>query len=452
MKLETVRILADNGEPLVITTEPAQDGVIIRREGCSPVLHQRHQAGEDLKRRLKFYPRPVTIDGSPLRRMSPPTRSEVMVLTPLELDTEGQKPQRSHLGTEHHGGMDNTIAGGVLIRLGEASILRMWDDSRPVRRYLSQLPGTAEHHGLLQVVELRTMMEIRADELHHLYQTPHGIALVERREIREAVNRRVRELEDRTISVPGMPAPYRGPVHLAALVPEEGDHSMVTPAPIRVMGTPAVLETGIFQGPDSHRGGEFVTVAQALYDGDSELVPVDANRCPGEYEGAEETAAEPVRITSAEFAFRPENPERVSMVESITMTVQTQDGRTVTAPARFHLSGGWSTRPSVRAVRGVVEEGEVLEAMKRAFWRDLEWNQPGEMEEERRRFEERMERLASHLFGDPRGAMEQELRNATDRFHTDLPRPPEPVTVTSRDGRITITMNPENNTEAENKA
>ena len=437
MNLRTLRVLADNGQSLDITNEPVEGGVMIQRKGFIPVTHLASDPLESLRSHLRYYPRPVRIDGQELMTRQAPNRSMVRVLTPLEMDIAEQEPQPLPMGPLIQSGLHNAIAGGVLIRIQTGRSPSGHGQKWRTSRYVSLMEGQTRHRSMLQIVELQTLMEIHSSELGQLHQGRHGIEIPRGFALDHEVWLRIRRTEERTISIAEMPPLYQGKVHRAALVSDEGDSSYIKPAPIAVSGTPVVITSG-FQ-----TGGEFVSITQALYDADTELVPVSGSEDPENYIRTEKTSGEPEEIVSAKFTFIPEEPDRLAMVDSITLSVQTRSGRTLEVPARFHLSGGWSNRISARAVRGATTQDEMLEAMMRAFWLCQDWESNQDEDERRDQFTQEMENLVSHLFGRSQQATRHELERIITRLSTDLPRPQEPVSITSRDGAITITMNPE---------
>ena len=430
MKIELLKLLADQGTPLELQTEQTEDGLLVRRDGYAPVNIKGSYAVDEFTASLTHYPRSAAINGQPIETSLPPTLSRISILRPAGMDLQEQQPLP--LDPEHPKG--NAVAGGVLVNISS----RVRSKGKPInqRQYLSLMPEYShQNHRRLAEVHLTTMMEIKTDELDQLKK---GTAIPTGSELEARVIQRVREIEERTIALPETPIPYPLRAPACVLLGEQGDWRYVRPAAIAVTGTPLVIEQKEY-GTD----GEFITTAQALYDNDADLVPVDLDRSPEQEKEEDPGEKENIqRTTSVEFEMVPEQPGKLALVDRITMRVTTNHGRVVEVPARFHLSGEYEDDISVRAVAGQIGVEELSELLVRTFWKEEDWSSRHEEEAARAGFEERMYNLATHVLGDNRKAIEQELRTALGRFYTNIPPPEEPVTVTSPDGFMNITMNP----------
>lgn len=433
MNLETLAVLADNRQELTISVEPDGPRAIIRRDGFPDVAHHAPLPIQDLTRILDLYPRTVRINGKAIRRRKPSGLSRASILRPAGPDIHSQDPVRLGLGAPAHEGRTNAVAGGVRVHL-VPSLMR---EAQPRAEYLSEPPGLgpAQYHNL-DIITLETLMEIQTDEIGELRQGSYGIEIPRDSSLAERVMERVQNAVKRTMELPGMPRMYRGEVFHHALIGEDGDRLHTEPAPIRVMGTPVLLPDEPFQD------GRYVSAADALLSSRSRMVPVSGTASRRQFMGAETFREPQARIVHTQFTFEPAEPRQVQAVESITLQATTNRGETLEAPARFSLDGGWDQPISIRvAQRSGVQQDELLRAMQRAFWHSQQWDSPYEEEAARYTFEQRMENLANYVTGDQSAALRAEIQQAADRFQTDLPQPEEPLTVTSRDGRITITIN-----------
>ena len=433
MRLEILKLLADRGAPLVLHTEEVPDGLLIGREGHPYVTMKGRYAMRELRNSLAHYPREVTIDGIVLEISPPPGYSQVSILRPAGMDTIGQAASPMDLGGKMPGAGLNTLAAGVLVHMKKSPYEKAINEGE----YLSGMPAHAQHHRRLAHVHLTTLMEIAPDELDELDDSAN---IPRESTLKDRMRERVREVEERTMALPGMPEQYQGRTYAYALVGNQGDRNYVRPTMIEVTGVPLLVNQTEY-GTD----GEFTSAVQAMYDNDTILVPVDPNEGSdaglGEDQDMEATA-------SVEFEMHPADAGRLERVERITMSLVTDGGRHISTPARFHLSGEFEDDITVRTVPGSMDLDELAEVLMRTFWREEDWSSRHEEEYARIQAQAHMRNIATHALGDNRLAIEQELSAFLNGFHTNVPSPDSPVTVTGKGGRLTITMNPEPRTAA----
>ena len=122
MNIKQLRLLADNGKPLVLTTTAWAGALWITRDEEVPVEYSRDMGGahESLEQALAHYPRRVTINGRKLETTPAPTSASVKVLEAPGYSTGRQHyhPFRPSVSPESEplGGRYNALAGGVLLQ------------------------------------------------------------------------------------------------------------------------------------------------------------------------------------------------------------------------------------------------------------------------------------------------------------------------------------------------
>ena len=147
-----------------------------------------------------------------------------------------------------------------------------------------------------------------------------------------------------------------------------------------------------------------------------------------------------------QFTFTPDTPDPfwcMEAVDDITMEFSIEgDDRLHQVPASFHLGGDDVSDKHVRFVPGQITTDELADFMVRGYWDDdySSWdNAKGELEV----LEQQMHTLATAALVDPVASFTGQLQELADGFFSEIPRPVRPVTVTSRDGRVTITVSPD---------
>ena len=124
------------------------------------------------------------------------------------------------------------------------------------------------------------------------------------------------------------------------------------------------------------------------------------------------------------------------------MRLELSDGSVHEVPCAFHAKGYEESSAEVRVVPGTVEHEELADFLFRAFWVDLDWRSWDSVKDDANDLTRRTVPLATHLLGDTREALLEELQQHADRFHPNVPLVQEEITVTSRDGRLQLTLNP----------
>ena len=440
MKLELIKLLADNGEPLEITTRETHDGTTVRR-GQTEITVRRGQTEITVKQKgqfermlrdsLRHYPREVRVNGERLETTPAPTDSMVEIMEHDGRNLEGYEFRMLH-PRERERRFD-MIVGGVGHYMKQS---HPYGDKSNERRYLTPMTRQARHHRGLSILRTTTVQVVRTGEIGELRESHGSPVIPEPSTLALTVREQMREKEEKTLAREGMPEIYRGEVFEYALTGEEGDDKYYKSAPIEVTGNPVMIQ--LEYGEEA----KLVSAASALYHADSEWVPVGMESGRHEYPGTQGVNREPLNA-EVEFIMDPPDAGKFDSVRSITVQVKAQDGRTLSVPAQFHISGEFEDQAEVRVARGAgIENGELTDALVQAYWKSQDWDSAYEEASARFGLERRMENLATHVLGDNRKALEKELLHHAGKFFTMIPAPAAPVSVTANDGRITITMHP----------
>ena len=431
MKLELIKLLADNGEPLEITTRETHDGTTVRRGQTEIMVRQKGQFEKMLRDSLRHYPREVRVNGERLETTPAPTDSMVEIMEHDGRNLDGYEFRMLH-PRERERRFD-MIVGGVGHHMTQS---HPYGDKSNERRYLTPMTRQARHHRGLSILRTTTVQVVLTEEIGELGESNGSPVIPGPSALALTIREQMRETEEKTLAREGVPEIYRGEVFEYALTGEEGDDKYYKPAPIEVTGTPIMIRT------EYGEEAKLVSAATALYHADSEWVPVWMESGRNEYAGTQSVNREPLNA-EVEFVMEPPDAGKFDSVRSITVRVKAQDGRTLSVPAQFHISGEFEDQAEVRVTRGSgIENGELTEALVQAYWKNHDWDSAYEEESARFRLERRMENLATHVLGDNRKALEKELLHHAGKFFTMIPAPAAPVSVTTNDGRITITMHP----------
>ncbi len=424
MNLELLALLARAPEPLDIELT----GITVAVNGDPPVRNLLgYKPEEQLARSLADYPAQVKINGRVVERNSaPPPDFRLKVTRPVEfnlarstkrqLDPATGEESPDYLGS-------NSRAGGVKFYSS------VGPDGRELEtaRYLSPEPG--KHGPFIPLTEVRIdpvnrlepgeMDSIRERSGSQVYIPPGS-------ELEARVRERRLETVQQAREHPGIPQPHHGPVYAYPLTAPGCEGGLHLPCAMAVAGTPVVIEC---DDP-----GEYVTAVQAILDSDCGMVPVHphAARCGSIDVPAPEN---PVRISGPWFVAddnRTDHPKTITMFARVGDEPQERK-----FPARIWISVDAVGDVDAKAVPGAMDLEQIENLLTRAL---AEPNDEQLEQDEMTRREEHTENLARHLAGDSRGAMEREIRRMLQEFDTPVPYPDEPLTVTSLDGRITVTV------------
>ena len=124
--------------------------------------------------------------------------------------------------------------------------------------------------------------------------------------------------------------------------------------------------------------------------------------------------------------------------EGRTVAATLADGTVLTHPCRCHIEGEWEDDLEINLNPEEISPEELAGMIRRACWNqdrehhEAEWETLGE----------NAMLLAEHRLGDSPKAALRELELLTERIRPLAPPQGEPLTYTSRSGRVTVTLNP----------
>ena len=446
--LETARALGYTGQPLELQvtadsgeTQGKSTFTVENRDGRQFPVRDGYNTLEsiikDLGSALRFYPAAVRINGDPVETGPFPDLAQVFI-TSYEENNRRYSSFNSHQpGPENPvpGGF-NALAAGVLCRLNHPLTWKR-------ELYFSAVPGETRNWQRARQVEVRPILVIEAGEMDRMVQeessppaTSPGPALEEA--LRERTERQIQ----RTLACPNMPPRHDGPVFNYLLTgPGDRKAPFEEGAPIIVNGTPVILEC---REDEEHLPAEAVAALEALYRSGQEFVPVDFTK-----EQRKDPPAHRV-MDSFDFMVTPGDlkteglPCCMEAVPGVTLEFHLEgDKETRRVPAAFHLGGEDQWEKYVSFVPGSVTAEELTGAIVRAYWEEGEVSSWDGLKERLQEMEEEVRDLAQAALEDPVEAFTNQLQRLADRFYSEIPRPREPIAVTSRNGSITIISNPQ---------
>ena len=425
MNLKLIRFLADNGKPLRITLEPGEWGHVLSREGTDETVGlEGIDPLPDIKRGLTHYPREVWINGERMRTQPRPMLGEVRLLQPTQRDMTCDRNRPLVLEGPWKRLLHNAYVAGLWSR-----VQRQPPGDNPTAVHLADDQGGDGDYRLLARVAITPHMEVEADELDMLLEERDGrmrSRMVPDGELMERIRQREQEMIRRTLEHPDVPEPYTGRVHSCPL-----NSDAFTPAPIRVLGTPVVID----RTDGSLDNGQFNSIVEALNRTGSGYVPVNEESSWVDNLEVPGAAQDTLRVGAAAFTCAPPDTERP---ERISLRVEFSDGREpLEVPALFVIRGDDTHNLDVRVVPGAIEPGDLTDIMLRTAWGSLE-NDGLEMEQ----MWERLHSLSTHLLGETNAAILRDLQHAADTFRSLVPLPEGPLEATGRNGRITVRLNP----------
>ena len=446
-------MLADNGQPLALTTETINNKMWVTREGVDraaitngsypPVEH----ALEELKGSLAHYPRPVTIDGEPLETSPEPHAARVSVLKPIGPDvSEARKeelPLEEDEETKPIGSRYNAMVAGVRCRIKVEH--PQWERDESIHLSRGE-ESWGKNHGPLTVVRLEAHTEITAREIGEMAEDRRGQpSVLQGSGLEKRTQERRRAMREKTRSMPGVPPRWEGTVYLHPLAGEIGS-TWFEPAPMWVDGQPVQIEQDSLEMTDA----EWLSVVDALLQEDSGMVPV-ITRNNYLMEGCISPNKDIDTVVTVETLTEPEREDNGEVKEiRLKLGIETREGEAQerTVMGRIFLTGEFEGETTWRVVQEAISRDELQDILTRALWRDSEDDSWDENNYQYEMLQIRMGHLATHILGDPVGAIRDEMQNRVNAIHPAVPLPETAVETTSRDGRWTLRLNP----PAENEA
>ena len=440
MKLDMLRMLADNGQPLVVEIHQEENGTQVTRGNRMVEKHGGPELTlQELQEALEFYPRAVTVNGEHLKTRAWPGLARVKITLPETDGSDSWRRKEIEFPGNVRPGWKNALAGGVFCRINTPR----WDDGNHGQnaRYFTHagLPDDGNHVPL-SAVNLEAFLELKTSELDIIQENRNSLEIPGDAWIPGDVTLRRQNMIERTLLQPNMPTPWDGRTYSRPLQGPDANEHGGEPYAAGVRGTPLVIdgaETG-----DRFSNDLYLTVVENLVRGKSLLVPVmdgqqDVGGVRTDGPGAEAARAKNITF---EILQHPENP---GWARSITMRIMLQDGVEHVQECSFQLSGQYESDAGTVVVPGAIRKEELTEILTRAYWPDTEWRSWDDVKEERMLIRERMEVLAEHAFGNTREGIRMELQRMADRFYSRVPLPSETIQVKSRNGRLEIVLNPQ---------
>ena len=430
--LEMLKMLAYDGSPLVITARENPGGnqdTVVERNGATRIAQG---APEDVRNSLVHYPAEVTVNGIPVDTTPFPDWARLRATAYTD---DGQaSPAKMEGPPVSHGTVHNAIAGGVLCTVNvNMNVQRSHHSPRgetngPWQRAL-EIRATPVYR-----IEAGEIHELTADPVGQTPAVPRGAAL------HASLAERARLQMERSAEYPGVPPEHREGV-FSYFLQEYSMDPFQEGAPIIVHGTP--VEIGLCQ--DDENPALCTALAQAMYRYSEDLVPVLPR-----FRGGERTSPVAGRITECRFTVLPEPgsdapapPEWMfEPVYDLQVEIMVENAGTTTMPADFELAGYDMSEMRVRFVPGRTRREDLENGVRWGYWRDSEDMSQQEINERLEGMNEDIHNMVTAALDDPVEAFMNEMQTVADRFVPWTPRPRQAVTVTSRDGRVTITHNP----------
>ena len=436
MNLKLLKLLQNNGTPLVITVEENGKGKQDRITRDGVTVEEQYESLKQIKEALAFYPQEVWINKEKMETTQWPGLAEVRI---TEQDKEGwerNSKRKVDLRAPISAPRFNAIVGDVMTSVHLTDQQRK--DTR-VQYFTPKEDSALRHHVLLQTVTLTAFIEIQAGET----ENPDGkylLAIQEGSDMEATVMTRAKEMIERTIDRKELPKPHEGKVYARPMTGPRGAEHFTEPYPIGVMGTPVLLDDDW----DAIDNAEFTSIVENLYDIDAKLVPV--------LEGPTKLRGDMIIPAAGDEALRVEkvtfdieiDPDCETKAKNISMQVELENDQVFRYPCHFYILGDCEAEAEVKIIPGGINKDRLTDILFQAFWVQEEWASWEEAKYERRELNERMRSLAMHVMGETTEAVTREFQRMLDRFHTTVPLPTgEKISVTSQDGRLQLTLNPQ---------
>lgn len=446
--LEALKTLAYNGEPLEITLRahgknrqrPRGYTTIARPNGPRvPFM----EGDADLSRRaleyaLQHYPAEASVNGIPVKRNPFPDLATLRTTTynDRQADSWTQRnlnlePQAERLDRPVQF-LKNCLAAGVFWYIQGTPSVSL--------QHYSKVPSTSKNHQPLMLMEFSPTHVLTPKEVQQLSQPALDSlpSIPANSPILRAVTERAHTQIANTLAHPKRPDIYRGPVH-RYVIQAAGNICFAEGAPIAVSGVPVSVNNLDLDNPEA------MTLVEALYDADSTFVPADNGP------GSGQDSPKPIDLEDALFEITKQDPppgeEPWSMgyAKEIRITFHTHASpEPHTVLANVYTGGENQYDKQTLVVPGTTSAEDLANRMTRAYYVEKAFtaNDYDDLKDERQQIDHDCATLARALLEDRTEAFRKTLQDLANSYHTDIPRPNIPVTVTSRDGSITITANP----------
>ena len=332
----------------------------------------------------------------------------------------------------------NAYVAGVMCRL------LCHGQSGNIDHYHSLRDGPASNHHPLDTVRLSNVLVVKTSEIRHLTTVDPNSGtplLASESPIRGTVSNRAYEQTKRTIQHPKAPPEYPGVVY-TYLLSNENNSNFNQGAPIAVTGIPVTIDS------DRNELPAFMSLVEALYETDSEFVPVRTSR--SDHLGPNTPSLTTVDHITYEIKPADEQPPQgdrwcMEFAKRLIISFRfrgTQKFHQVDASVLMTRQP-WGDHKTY-VVPGRLAVNQVADYINRGYWteNDETYSSWDELKYQHGLFQDNNLRLVTALMDSPEEAMARKLQSVIDEFHTDTPWPATPVTVTRGDGLITITTQP----------
>lgn len=439
--VKRLRLLADNGAPLILTTEktnPYEQTVHVQGRGSFTVnTHLDKPAFVDsLRSDLQHYPNRVSINGEPVMTSPFPDLAKVLITSYEQHTTE--YPNSRSLALEEgysHTHRQNALIAGVLSTINPPS---------KSAAYLTAGENLFPHWQPLHKVTMTPVSMVTKEEFNSLTDTEatlllEGDAILPFNRI---LAQRDDEQVQRTIEHPAAPRKYEGAVHHYAISHPSNPHNSQpfnTGEPIAVHRTPVAIDPAALSNP------EFISAAEALYTSDQDLVPVDQRDNPTR------TVTD---LTAVVHTGQPEGKSCLQPADSITLHF----GLDKNPPDREVQARLWMTKDEllngIETISYVPQNMDpnldvdyMTKCLIRAYWSDDHSTSQSGEEDDMAQLAFNMKCLANSALVSPAQAYREQLQLYVEGFSSDLPPPNQEITVTSPYHNISMTYRPSAGTE-----
>ena len=432
LKHQGLRILAATGAPLDLTTQhqgATQYTVHAKDRGSFQIFSQLgpDEFAQWMASELRYYPDSVTLNGEPVKTTPFPDLANVTVTSFQQHTTKYPDAKQIALGDSSQLRQRDALIAGVLYNT--------FPFTEP-QTYFTPGESKFAHWQPALRVTVTPVAVVTPEEYMSLTQTELQL-LLENNEILPltgTVAHRGREQIQRTISHPNAPPEYTGRIHNYTLSHPDGlknSPPFNTGEPIIVHRTPVGISGEGLSNP------EYISVAEALYTTDQELVPVSQENNP------EHTVTYIELVT--DISSPPDARSCLQPTRSITISISLDKHPAQhRIPARLWMNCDEDTDEleNIFHIPGALDKDYLANCLVRAYWTDRNCHDRFEEEEQLADLVFEMNCLAKAAAGQPEQAYQELLQDHLDRFSTYVPGPETECTATSPDGTITMTYRP----------
>ena len=432
--LELARFLASRSTPAEFTLKPVDPDycltpqVLLTRDGDS--FHTYHPTpNEDveqtLRSALQHYPDPVKIQGRTLRTTPCPTRCHATQdVRPNETSTS---PERQPIVLHQ----DQATPDHNVHCLGVSWHDQSMNANNTRHHILAE--NMFKHRAHLNEMTIHAFGVLPAHRLESL--SPQDFQNLGER----AQNGSEPELQadiqlrmERTLTDTLCPDPWTGEIWRRYDTPHPGaeDHFKNLP-PIAVFGTPvSLMDTPVDPTQKA-------AAAHTMYQTDASLVPV---RPTGDQRPARAVLID-FKVQNTLDSATPAQGYHTTTGIELRIAAEGSAGR-LTIPAQAAVFGNAQQDASVHFVPTEVHRNHLEEMLFAAYFNPEASQDSQESDQYSARLKEQISQDLDAASGDPATPLRAQLQQTANEFHSRVAYPPEGLSATSQDGRITVSINP----------